>query len=228
MALELGQTPINQSMNPQVTKQCLLRFDPKSRQLYNNPFNTYQGIQQQTEQAVNKNYSFGGVKVEAPGIDGYNEKDANQLLLDSEKYKKWSAYANIGSSVLNMYNAYQYARDVKKSKVQYENQKKIIDANIANQETLMMENLQENMAQLDVMTAAKNVDLSSEGIQAIKDKGLADMGEDIRTMREQGALNKKALDLDYAMNLKSARQQFTNSVIAGGFNIGTSLYDYTR
>lgn len=174
----------------------------------------------------NASSSFSGVKVNATGIDGYNEESANDLLKKSQNQQNIANWSKIGSAVSDVYNAYQYVKNVKNTKVQYENQKKIIDANIANQETMMMENLQENMAQLNVMTAAQNVDLSSEGIQAVKDKGLADLGKDIRDMREQGALNKKALDLDYALNLKNARSQFTDSVIAGGFNIGSSFFNY--
>lgn len=160
------------------------------------------------------NYSFSGVKTSATGLPQAEEKSPNQRLKESELYNYVSQGTDMLSSAMNVFNAYRnvqdtkkYVKDVQKNIVQYDTKKKLIDANIANQETLMMENLQENMSQLNVITAAQNVDISSEGVQAVKDKGLADMSKDITEMRQQGKLNKMALDLDYIMNVKDAKNQ---------------------
>lgn len=148
---------------------------------------------------------------------------------DYDRYVKMAGYAKIGSSVLQgvgaVAGAYEYTklrREVEGTKDQYETQKKIIDANIDNTEAALLENLRENMANLDVMTAAKNVDISSQAIQGDKVKGAMDLGEDIAAMRTNGALQKAALDLEYAMNVRKAKQQEINSYVGAALNIGSA------
>lgn len=189
-------------------------------------------LQNQDIYTDTSNYSFSGVKTSATGLPQADEKNPNQRLKESELYNYVSAGANMASSAMKVFNAYRdvqdtkrYVKNVQKNIVQYESKKKLIDANIANQESSMMENLQENMSQLNVITAAQNVDISSEGVQAMKDKGLSDMSKDITEMRQQGKLNKMALDLDYIMSVKDAknqmlqaRRQFTDTATQFGID----------
>lgn len=146
---------------------------------------------------------------------------------DYDRYIKLSGYAKVGSAALQgvgaIADAYSYTqlrRDVEKTKSQYETQKKIIDTNIDNTESALLENLRENMANLDVMTAAQNVDISSQAIQGDKAKGAMDLGEDVAAMRQSGALQKAALDLEYAMNVKRARKAELNSYVGAALQIG--------
>ena len=148
---------------------------------------------------------------------------------DYDRYVKMAGYAKIGSSALQavgaVANAYEYTklrREVEGTKSQYETQKKIIDTNIDNTEAALLENLRENMANLDVMTAARNVDISSQAIQGDKAKGAMDLGEDISAMRTNGSLQKAALDLEYAMNVRKARQQEINSYVGAALDIGSA------
>lgn len=148
---------------------------------------------------------------------------------DYNRYVKMAGYAKVGSSVLKsvgaIADAYSYTKlrqDVEATKSQYETQKKIIDTNIDNTESALMENLRENMASLDVMTAAKNVDISSQAIQNDKIKGAMDLGEDVAAMRTNGALQKAALDLEYAMNVRKAKQQEINSYVGAALQIGSA------
>lgn len=162
-------------------------------------------------------------------IRGKTSKNKADIDADYEQYIKQAGYAAIGSAVLQggaslleVNSARKYRKDVEKTKSQYETQKKIIDANIDNTEAALLENLRENMANLDVMTAAKNVDISSQAIQGDKVKGAMDLGEDIAAMHTNGALQKAALDLEYAMNVRKAKQQELDSYVNSALNIGVS------
>lgn len=163
------------------------------------------------------NYSFTPVKINATGITGYTPQDdvekARELLEKSAREKTISQISSIGSLASTLYDtrqtikqAQKYTRDVIATKGQYETQKKLIDANIAKQESLMTEAYTENMGQAEAMFAARNVDISSGALTSAKQKGGIDLSEDITDIREQGALNKSALDLDYAINVRKAAQ----------------------
>lgn len=148
---------------------------------------------------------------------------------DYNRYVKMAGYAKMGSAALQgigaVADAYQYTqlrRETEGTKDQYETQKKIIDTNIDKTESALMENLMSNMADLDVMSAAKNVDLSSQAIAGDKAKGAMDLGRDIADMRTNGALQKAALDLEYAMNVRKAKQQEINSYINAGLQIAST------
>ena len=148
---------------------------------------------------------------------------------DYNRYVKMAGIAKVGSAALKglgaVADAYSYTqlrRETEGTKDQYETQKKIIDTNIDKTESALMENLMSNMADLDVMMAAKNVDLSSQAIAGDKAKGAMDLGKDIADMRTNGALQKAALDLEYAMNVRKAKQAEINSYINAGLQIASS------
>ena len=158
---------------------------------------------------------------------GRNSKSQVDIDNDYNEYIKTAAYAEYGAAALtaiggvaDAISARNYRKDVEKTKSQYETQKKIIDTNIDNTESALLENLRENMANLDVMTAAQNVDISSQAIQGDKAKGAMDLGEDVAAMRQSGALQKAALDLEYAMNVKRARKAELNSYVGAALQIG--------
>lgn len=148
---------------------------------------------------------------------------------DYNRYVKMAGIAKVGSAALQglsaVADAYSYTqlrRETEGTKDQYETQKKIIDTNIDKTESALMENLMSNMADLDVMSAAKNVDLSSQAIAGDKAKGAMDLGRDIADMKTNGALQKAALDLEYAMNVRKAKQQEINSYINAGLQIAST------
>ena len=156
------------------------------------------------------------------GLD-YNDPE------NYEKYLERASAAKIGSAVLtgvgsllDASSARTYRKDVEATASQYETQKKIIDTNIDRTESALMENLMKNMSDLDVMSAAKNVDLSSQAIAGDKAKGAMDLGKDIADMRTNGALQKAALDLEYAMNVRRAKQAEINSYVNAGLSIASS------
>lgn len=176
-------------------------------------------------------YSARGVAVNAWGINkqgeivkpdiGAEQQYYNELLKKSEKQEKLSNTARMGKSLVGIANAHQYYKDVKNTKQQYEAQKSIIDTNVMKTETAIQDSLTDNMASVDAMAAARNIDVSSGGIQGIKQQGGIEAGSDIRDMQEQANLNKIALDLDYAMRVNKAKQERTNSIVSGLIDVGT-------
>ena len=152
--------------------------------------------------------------------------EATNNLRQAENMRTASALMNVGSSVSNVFSALNYVQDVKGTKKQYEIQKKVIDTNVDKTETMMMDNLMDNMAQLDVVSAAKNVDISSSAVQGQKESAAMDMSLDIRDMKEQANLNKKALDLQYAMSVKQAKSQAKSSIASSALGLGLTAWGY--
>lgn len=149
-------------------------------------------------------------------LNAINTSTQNTTEIENARLKKAaqqnliSGVAQIASTIMGGQALHDYTKEVKATKSQYDTQKKILDTNIANSETLMMENYREAMADLDVMAASQNVDLTSGALEGIKDKGAMDMGRDFSIARTNADLQKKALDLQYAMNVKSAARQEKN------------------
>lgn len=206
---EATYTPIPKGYYEQVAKQA-----PQTT--------AWQPTQYSPEQ-----FSYTKQKVQTTGVGDYDDiLEALKRLKRSEQEQKYSTYSKMATAFSSMAEAYQYTRDVKDTKKQYETQKKIIDSNIESQESVMMDNFKENMAQVDAMAAGKNVDLSSGALQGAKDQGLIDMGKDFRDAREQATLNKKALDLEYAMNVKQAARNQLNTAISSGLLLGVEGLKY--
>lgn len=160
-------------------------------------------------------------------IHGRTGETDEEIKKDYEDYIRNAGYAKVGAAALDVIGgisdgltATKHRRDVEATKTQYETQKKIIDTNINNTESTLLENLRENMANLDVMTAAKNVDIASQAIVGDKAKGAMDLGRDVANMRTQGALQKAAMDLEYAINVRRAKQDEISSWLNAGFSAG--------
>ena len=98
-----------------------------------------------------------------------------------------------------------------------------MDLNLKNTESLLLENYKQTMSDIDATMAAKNVDLSSQGLVNMKRKGLMNIGEDIALQNQQNDLNKAALDLQYAYQKSQAKTNMTNSILSNAFSIGMNL-----
>jgi hypothetical protein len=166
-------------------------------------------------------------------MHGKTSTNQADIEADYAQYIKKAGEAKLGSailtgvgSLLDAKSARDYRKEVEATKGQYETQKKIIDANIDKTESALMENLMSNMADLDSMMAAKNVDLASESIAADKAKGAMDLGKDIADMRTNGALQKAALDLEYKMNVIKAKRQETNAYVNSGLQIAGAALSF--
>lgn len=131
--------------------------------------------------------------------------------------QKTSAKYTIASNIAGIIEAQAGVEAIKASKSQYEANKSLINRNIDTTQTIMMQNFQDSMAQLDAVAAAKNVDINSQSIRGIKERGLMEMGQDFADMTIQGSLQKAALDLQYTME-KSQAESIRNKSLTKGFD----------
>jgi hypothetical protein len=164
------------------------------------------------------------------GTTGNKDKDYQRYIKTAAMATYGEAAANaiggIASAAADITAYNKLVKDTVATKDQYETQKKILDTNINNTITALNENLQENMANLDVMMAGRNVDLSSQSIVGDKVKGAMDLGQDIAKMQTENSLQKSLLDLEYARNVREAKQQridgTINAVLQGIGSVASS------
>lgn len=97
------------------------------------------------------------------------------------------------------------------------------EINLAQTESVMYENMRDSMAQLDMVAAAKNVDLSSTAITGTKERGLRELGKDIRT-KELAIKFQNAVDKYNALKQKEAAKAQGNLQIAQGVMTAASLF----
>lgn len=97
------------------------------------------------------------------------------------------------------------------------------EINLEQSESVLYENMRDTMAQLDAVTAAKNVDLSSSAIVGQKERGLSEMGRDVRS-RQLAVKFQNAVDKYNALEQKKAAQTQGNLQIAQGVMTAASLF----
>lgn len=97
------------------------------------------------------------------------------------------------------------------------------EINLAQTESVMYENMRDSMAQLDMVAAAKNVDLTSTAITGTKERGLRELGKDIRS-KELAIKFQNAVDKYNALKQKEAAKAQGNLQIAQGVMTAASLF----
>lgn len=155
-----------------------------------------------------------------------NLNTKNATLQKAIEQTKTAAKYSMAASIANIFEAQAGVDAVTNMKTQYNTNKSLINRNIATTQSVMMANLEDNMAQLDAVAAAKNVDINSQAIRFSKEKALIDMGQDFATMDIQGDLQKAALDLQYSMQksqAKSARNKALSSNLDNLFSMAEYL-----
>lgn len=97
------------------------------------------------------------------------------------------------------------------------------ETNLAQNEALMYENMRDTIAQLDAVTAAKNVDLTSSAVVGMKERGMTDLGKDVRT-RQLAVKFQNAVDKYNAAQQKEA--QVTQGIlqVAQGVMTAATLF----
>ena len=97
------------------------------------------------------------------------------------------------------------------------------ETNLAQTEAVMYENMRDSMAQLDMVAAAKNVDLTSSAVVGTKERGLRELGKDIRS-KELAIKFQNAVDKYNAAVQKEAAKTQGNLQIAQGVLTAASLF----
>lgn len=156
-------------------------------------------------------------------------KSAVKQSEESSKYyekanmaNKIAAYTNIAQGAFDLWDTYDARSSVRLTNKQLDTQKELIDLNIKNTETLLADRFRNSIADLQVMYAAKNVDISSQALRSEIVASGEDMGEDIANMRLQGSLQKKAIDFQKSMNKAQQRRNEQQAWINFGANLASS------
>lgn len=195
----------------------------QSNTIFDNPVNPFENLGTTSTTPVSEiDYSI------AKDLSIFKEitpenKFVNEYLKKASEQQELSKKLNIASGVSNIFSAVDTYNQVKNTKYQYEQQKRVMDLNLKNTESLLLENYKQTMSDIDATMAAKNVDLSSQGLVNMKRKGLMNIGEDIALQNQQNDLNKAALDLQYAYQKSQAKTNMTNSILSNAFSIGMNL-----
>lgn len=149
-------------------------------------------------------------KVSEASLEYYNRMNAANKI---------AAGTQVLSGVSGLINSYQGRDAVRLTNKQLDVQKTLIDTNIANREAVSNEQFRNSIADLQVLTAAKNVDIRSQAVRSDIVQGGEDLGEDMAMARVQGSLQKKAINFQKAMN---KAQQYANEKQAW-INMGANL-----
>lgn len=117
------------------------------------------------------------------------------------------------SSGLNTLSTFANRSNVASQNRQLDMQGTLLDANLANQESVLYDNFKRGISDLEVMTAAKNVDIRSQGVQADVVSSGIQMGEDLAGAREQNKLQKMAIELQKKVNKRNQKTAELGSLL---------------
>lgn len=136
--------------------------------------------------------------------------------VDTSKLKlaKQQMYAgqvlNLASTAISARSNYKNAKDyydyVKSLKPLYDLKKREISLNAEYTIDALEEELTDNISQLNVVTAARNVSVESQGVQSLKERGMGALSRDIGKIDLQTDLQKRAIDLEYQNTLREAER----------------------
>lgn len=117
--------------------------------------------------------------------------------------------AQIGQGIITLANANAGVDAVERTA-------RMREVNLAETEAVMYENMRDAMAQLDMVAAAKNVDLTSSAIVGQKERGLSDMGKDVRSRQ-------LAIKFQNAVDKYNAAAQKEAAITQGALQIGQGV-----
>lgn len=157
-------------------------------------------------------------------------KDLGKQTTENAKYferanvaNKINAATQIASSALGLLDTYSARDSVRLTNRELDKQKSLIDLNLTNQEALATSNFRNAIADLQVITAAKNVDIRSQAVRSDIVQGGEDLGQDLADARLQGNLAKRAIDFQKAMNNAQQRRNEQQAWINFGANALNSM-----
>lgn len=117
--------------------------------------------------------------------------------------------AQIGQGIITLANANAGVDAVERTA-------QMREINLEQSESVLYENMRDSMAQLDMVAAAKNVDLTSSAIVGQKERGLSDMGKDVRSRQ-------LAIKFQNAVDKYNAAVQKEAAITQGVLQIGQGV-----
>lgn len=117
--------------------------------------------------------------------------------------------AQIGQGIITLANANAGVDAVERTA-------QMREINLTQTEAVMYENMRDSMAQLDMVAAAKNVDLTSSAVVGTKERGLSDLGKDVRSRQ-------LAIKFQNAVDKYNAAVQKEAAITQGALQIGQGV-----
>lgn len=117
--------------------------------------------------------------------------------------------AQIGQGIITLANANAGVDAVERTA-------QMREINLEQSESVLYENMRDSMAQLDMVAAAKNVDLTSSAIVGQKERGLSDIGKDVRSRQ-------LAIKFQNAVDKYNAAVQKEAAITQGVLQIGQGV-----
>ena len=138
--------------------------------------------------------------------------DANKYYQKARKQQIAGAITNLGSAAYNIYTAQQGRKNVEFANAQLDVQKTMIDTNVAKTVSSLYNNMRDATSQLQTITAAKNVDIRSQGVESQIVAGGQDLGQDQADLIAGSKLQKAAINYQKAANKIQQAQAEQNAI----------------
>lgn len=155
---------------------------------------------------------------------GKQTQEASKFYEKANMANKVQAFTNVAQGAMDVASVYANRKNVRMTNRQLDMQKDLIDLNITKSEAILADQFRSAIADLQVVYASKNVDVSSQAVRSAIVSSGEDMGKDMADTRLQGSLQKKAIDFQKAMNVVRQRNQEMQSWINLGANVLSSAF----
>lgn len=150
---------------------------------------------------------------------GKQTTEASKYFEKANVANKIAAGAQIVQGVSSLFGTYNSRSTVRLTNQELDKQIELIDLNITNQEALATKNFKNSIADLQVISAAKNVDIRSQALRSDIVQGGEDLGKDLADLRLQGSLQKKAIKFQKTLNNLQQKKNEQQAWINFGANL---------
>lgn len=155
---------------------------------------------------------------------GKQTAEASKYYEKANMANKIKAYTNVAQGVADVANVYANRESVRLTNKQLDIQKDLIDLNIKKSETILSNQFRNAIADLQTISAAKNVDISSQALRKEIVGSGEDLGKDMADTRLQGSLQKKAIDFQKSVNKARQYRSEQQAWINLGANVMSSAF----
>jgi len=152
--------------------------------------------------------------------------DAKAYYDRAYKQQIAGSVANLGAAAYNVFASQQGRKVVSFENAQLDVQKQMIDANVSGTTAALMDQMTDTTSQLQALSAAKNVDIRSQGVQSQIVAGGQDLGEDVRDIQMNSKLQKAAVDYQKAANRAKQAQAEQNAIAGFAVQAASSVISF--
>jgi hypothetical protein len=153
-------------------------------------------------------------------------EDANKYYKKAQQQQIAGAVSNIGKSIYGVVAAKQGRKTVDFANAQLDVQKQMINTEVSKTSSALMDSMRDATSQLQVITAAKNVDIRSQGVQSQIVAGGQDLGEDIANLQLTSKLQKSAIEYEKASNRLAQAESEQSAIVNMAMSAGTTILSF--